>query len=434
MFAGMTKWVAQIDRADRVGEYVAQAFAVATAGRPGPVVLAMPEDMLVERVDLPPARPVPSVEIHPSAEQLSRLRALLAEAERPLLIVGGSRWTAAAGAAVERFAAANDLPVVASFRRQDRFDNAHPGYCGDLGLGVNPRLRTRVRDADLLVVFGARLGEVPTGGYGLLDIPVPRQKLVHVHADAGELGRVYQPTLGINATPVAFAARLGELEPVVRPAWSAWRAESRQDYERWQVPPAQPGRFDLGEAVRAMSARLPPDTIFANGAGNFSVWLHRFHRYRRLGTQLAPTSGSMGYGVPAAIAARLRHPDRAVICLAGDGDFQMTLQELSTAAQHGAAVVFVVIDNGTYGTIRMHQERHYPGRVSGTDLFNPDFVALAKAYGAEAELIEATADFMPALERALACGRMALLHVRVDPEALTPAQTLTEIREEALRR
>jgi acetolactate synthase-1/2/3 large subunit len=299
---------------------------------------------------------------------------------------------------------------------------------------VNPRLRDRVRDADLLVVLGGRLGEVPTGGYGLLDIPVPRQKLVHVHVDAGELGRVYQPTLGINATPVAFAARLGELEPVVRPAWSAWRAEARQDYERWQMPPAQPGRFDLGEAVRAMSARLPPDTIFANGAGNFSVWLHRFHRYRRLGTQLAPTSGSMGYGVPAAIAAKLRHPDRAVICLAGDGDFQMTLQELSTAAQHRAAVVFVVIDNGTYGTIRMHQERHYPGRVSGTDLFNPDFVALAIAYGAEAELVEDTADFMPALERALACGRMALLHVRVDPEALTPAQTLTEIREEALRR
>jgi acetolactate synthase-1/2/3 large subunit len=265
-------------------------------------------------------------------------------------------------------------------------------------------------------------------------VPIPEQTLVHVHADVGELGRVYTPTLGINATPAAFVGRLVEMPVPANPAWAEWRAVARADYEGWQVPKAQPGRFDLGQAVLWMRENLPADTIFTNGAGNFSVWLHRFHRYRRLGTQLAPTSGSMGYGVPAAIAGKLRHPDRTVICLAGDGDFQMTLQELATARQYGAAAIFIVVDNGIYGTIRMHQERHYPGRVSGTDMVNPDFVTLGKAYDAHVELVEETAAFAPALRRAIDSGRLAVLHVRVDPDALTPGQTLSQIREQALTR
>ncbi len=434
MFGQLTKWVAQIDRSDRVAEYISRAFSIAMSGRPGPVVLALPEDMLVETVELVAPAPVAAVEIHPSSAQLEEMRSLLAGAQRPLMIVGGSRWTADASAAVQVFAESNDLPVIASFRRQDRFDNSHPAYCGDIGLGANPKLVARVRAADLLLVVGAKLGEVPTGGYNLLQIPTPSQTLIHVHADADELGRLYTAALAINATPAALAARLGDIEPIPSPVWSEWRREARANYEAWQAPKPQPGKFDLGQAVLMMRDRLPEDAIFTNGAGNFSVWLHRFHRYRQLGTQLAPTSGSMGYGVPAAIAAKLRHPDRTVVCLAGDGDFQMSLQELSTAMQFGAAVLFIVVDNGIYGTIRMHQERHYPGRVSGTDMANPDFVTLAKAYGAHAEFVDRTEDFAEAFDRALAEKRTALIHVRVDPEALTPGQTLSQIRDQALSR
>ena len=428
VFGQLAKWVAQIDHADRMHEYVARAFAVAMAGRPGPVVLALPEDMLVETAALPAPRPVEAPELRPSPAQMQDVAQLLGAAKRPLVVVGGSGWTPDAVARLEGFAAESELPVAASFRRQDRFDNAHPCYVGDFGLGANPKLHARFRDADLLLAIGARFGEIPSAGYQLLDIPTPRQPLVHVLPDPDEIGRLYAPTLGIVASPGGFATMLEHIGPLPAASWRTWRDEARADYEAWQTPKAQPGRFDLGQAVLWMRDTLPPDTIYTNGAGNFSVWLHRFHRYRGLGTQLAPTSGSMGYGVPAAVAAKLRHPDRTVVCLAGDGDFQLTMQELGTCLQHGVAVIFVVIDNGTYGTIRMHQERLYPGRVSGTDMVNPDFAALARAYGAHAEFVEETSAFGPAMERARASGRIALLHVRVDPEALTPDRTLSQIR------
>jgi acetolactate synthase-1/2/3 large subunit len=297
----------------------------------------------------------------------------LGEAQRPLLILGGSRWDHESWQRVQAFAEASELPVLATFRRQDRFDNAHHCYAGELGVGVNPKLRERVQDADLLIVLGARLGEMTTGGYTLLDIPRPAQRMIHIHAGAEELGRVYQPELAINATPRGFAALLEALPPVNNPPWRAWRASARADYEAWQKPPLVSGPLQMAEIAAWLRDRLPADAIVTNGAGNFATWMHRFHRYRRLGAQLAPTSGSMGYGLPAAVAAKLRHPDRAVVCMAGDGDFMMTGQELATAVQYGAAIVVIILDNGMFGTIRMHQERHHPGRTAATDLRNPDF-------------------------------------------------------------
>jgi acetolactate synthase-1/2/3 large subunit len=333
---------------------------------------------------------------------------------------------------VQNFAEANGLPAAAVFRRQDRFDNDHPNYVGDVGIGVNPKLAQRVREADLLLVLGARLGEMTTGGYTLIDIPTPRQALVHIHAGPEELGRVYQPALAINATPRGFAALLPQLRAVDSSAWAEWREAARADYLAWQQPVTTPGALQMAEIARYLAERLPPDSVLTNGAGNFATWAHRFYRYRRLGGQLAPTSGSMGYGFPAAVAAKLRHPDRPVVCLAGDGDFLMTGQELATAVQQKAALVVLVVDNGMYGTIRMHQERHYPGRTVATELANPDFVALARAYGAYAEAVARTEEFAAAFERALAAGHPALLHLKLDPEAITPRQSLSEIRAAAL--
>jgi acetolactate synthase-1/2/3 large subunit len=433
MFGQMAKWVAQIDRADRVHEYIGRAFAVATSGRPGPVVLALPEDMLSATAALPPPAAVRTPEIHPSAAQMLEVREALHQAERPLLIVGGSRWDEAAIAAVEHFADRHGLPVIASFRRQDRFDNGHRCYVGDIGVGVNPGLKRRVETADLIVALGTRLGEMATSGYEMLAVPVPKQTLIHIHADAAELGRVYQPFLGINATPRGFAAMLDALPSGDGAApREAWLAEARTEYEAWQRPPPAPGKVNVGEVVAWLRDNLDERAIVTNGAGNFAAWLHRFYRYRHLGTQLAPTSGSMGYGVPAAVAAKLRHPERTVVCVAGDGDFLMTGQELATAMQYGAAVIFVVVDNGMYGTIRMHQERHFPGRTIATDLSNPDFAALAEAYGAHGELVEETAGFPSAFGRATAAGRAALIHLKTDPEALTATQSLSQIREAAL--
>jgi acetolactate synthase I/II/III large subunit len=320
------------------------------------------------------------------------------------------------------------------FRRQDRFDNEHPSYVGDVGIGLNPALKQGVAEADLLIAIGARLGDMTTGGYTLLDLPAPKQRLVHVHADIAELGRVFQPSLAINASPIGFAAALAGMAPVENPPWAGWRAGLREAYESWQRPVSPPGALNMSEIVQALRQRLPDEAIFTNGAGNFATWLHRFNRFRALATQAAPTSGSMGYGFPAAVAAKLRWPDRPVVCFAGDGDFLMTGQELATAVQFGANVVTLVVDNGMYGTIRMHQEREYPGRVHATALRNPDFAALARAYGAHAELVERTVDFMPALERALDAGKPALLHLKIDPEAITPRQSLAEIRAAALKR
>ncbi len=371
MFGRMAKWVAQIDDAARIPEYISRAFHTAVSGRPGPVVLALPEDMLRESAEVSDPEPYKRVEAHPSAEAMDEFRGLLAKAKRPLVILGGGGWDAKAASQIQAFAEASGLPVAASFRRQDYFDNDSACYAGDLGPGINPALAQRVKNADALIALGARLGEMPMQGYTLLDIPKPKQTLIHVYASAEEHGRVYQAALPIQATPRAFAEALATVEPLDGSAWRSWREDARRDYEAWQMPTRNAGALQMAEVMVYLRDALPPDAILTNGAGNYAVWLHRFHRYRRFGTQLAPTSGSMGYGVPAAIAAKLVHPDRTVVALAGDGCFLMTGQEFATAMQYGAAVIFIVVNNGMYGTIRMHQERSYPGRVSGTELSKP---------------------------------------------------------------
>ncbi|HZT51543.1 MAG TPA: thiamine pyrophosphate-binding protein [Stellaceae bacterium] len=432
MFGGMVKWADEIDDPARIPELVSRAFHVATGGRPGPVVLALPEDMLTEECAVGDARPYQRVEPHPAPTALRALAAALKESARPMLLLGGSQWDAATVAAIEAFATANKLPVGCVFRRQDRFDNAHPNYAGEVGLGANPKLVARIKESDLLIAVGPRLGEVASGGYSLIDIPVPRQRLVHVHPDPEELGRVYQPFLAINASPRTFAAALPGIAPVADPPWAARAAAAHADYLAWQEPVPSPGAVQMSEIVRWLSEHLPEDAIICNGAGNFATWVHRFYRYRRLGTQLAPTSGSMGYGFPAAVAAKLAHPDRTVVCVAGDGDFLMTGQELATVMQNDLRLVVLVVNNGMYGTIRMHQERHYPGRVVGTTLRNPDFAALARAYGAHGESVARTADFAAAFARAQASGKPALIELALDPEALTIAQSTTQIRTAAL--
>ncbi len=429
MYGQLAKWVAQIDDARRIPEYLSRAFYTATSGRQGPVVLALPEDMLNDAVEVNDAEPYQCVETYPGSEAMRGLQTLLSESQRPLMILGGSGWTAKACEGIEAFAEANHVPVGASFRCQHLFDNTHPIYVGDIGIGINPKLAQRIRDADLLLVVGARLGEMTTSGYTLVDIPTPRQNLVHVYPGAEELGRVYQPRLAINASMPAFAAAAQALEPVDAIAWEAWTADARADYLANIVPQHGPGDLQLSEVVFWLRQHLPADAIITNGAGNYTAWVHRYFQYRSFRSQLAPTSGSMGYGVPAAIAAKAQHPERTVVCFAGDGcRFLMTGQELATAVQYRLNIIVLIINNGMYGTIRMHQERHYPGRVIATDLVNPDFVALAKAYGAYGERVERTADFPPAFERALSANKPALLDLLIDPEAITPRASLSDIR------
>jgi acetolactate synthase-1/2/3 large subunit len=432
MFGPMTKWVAEIDDAARIPEYVSQAFHRAVNGRPGPVILALPEDMLTDRVDVADAGRYKPVRPSPSAAQMHDLRDRLDEAKRPFLILGGGGWSAEAVADIRAFAEAANLPVGCSFRCQDLFDNGHQNYAGDVGIGINPKLAERVKHADLLIVVGARLGEMTTSGYTLVSIPVPKQSLVHVHASAEELGRVYQAVLPINAGVAEFAAMARALGPVPARAWDSETKAARADYLEWSTPPQVEGPVQMGEIVGWLEQRLPADAILANGAGNYATWIHRFHRYRRFRTQLAPTNGAMGYGVPAAVAAKLTAPDRMVVSFNGDGCYMMNGQELATAVQYNAPVIFVVVNNGSYGTIRMHQERAYPGRVSGTDLVNPDFAALARAYGAHGELVEQTSDFAPAFERAVRAGKPALIEIRLGVEVITPRQTLSQIRAAAL--
>jgi acetolactate synthase-1/2/3 large subunit len=427
-FRDLAKWVEEIDHADRIPEILAHAFHVAMSGRPGPVVLALPEDMLRERAEVAPALRVEVAEPAPTPAAMARFAALLAAAERPLMVLGGSRWTPAAIEAAHRFAEAQGVPATVSFRRQRLFDALHPAYAGDVGLAINPALKARVAEADLLILLGARFSENPSQGFSLLGIPDPGRPLVHVHPGPEELGRVYAPTLAINATPGAFldaALALPDREGPER------LAAAHADYLRWsEPPPADPAAafVDMGAVIAHLRDVLPGDAILTNGAGNYATWAHRFHRYRGLHSQLAPTSGSMGYGLPAAVAAKLRRPEATVVCLAGDGCFQMTMQEFGTAAERGAAVVVLVIDNGLYGTIRMHQEREHPGRGFASSLRNPDFAALARAYGAFGERVARTADFPEAFAQAVADSRPALLHLIVDPERITPATTLTALR------
>lgn len=430
VFGPMVKWAAQIDQVERIPEFVTRAFYTATAGRPGPVVLALPEDMLRDTAEPKTVEPYERVEPRADAAQMARLRSLLSEARQPLVMIGDGKEPGDR-AQLEQFAEAWDLPVAAVFRRQDCFDNDHPNYVGDVGIGINPKLAQRVKEADLLLVIGARLGEMTTSGYSLLEIPRPKQKLVHVYPGAEELGRVYQPTLAINAGVGSALKAMADLKPEGARPWSERTKQAREDYLAWTSPPRVPGALQMGEIMGWLRERLPPDTIICNGAGNYTAWIHRFYRYRGCRTQLAPTSGSMGYGTPAAVAAKRLYRDRPVVAFAGDGCFLMNGQELATAVQYDLPIIVVVVNNGMYGTIRMHQEREYPRRISATELKNPDFAALAKAYGAYGETVTRTEEFGAAFERAWAAGKPALIELRLDPEAITPAKTLSAIRAEA---
>ncbi len=449
MFGEMAKWVAQIDRADRIPEYLAHAFQTATSGRQGPVVLALPEDMLAASATVNDTGRYHPVRAGATREQVERLREMLARAQRPIVLLGGSGWNPRACDDLRNFVESNQLPVSCAFRFQDLFDNHHPNYVGDVGIGINPALAARVRASDLVLAIGPRLGEMTTSGYTLLDAPVPAQTLVHVHAGAEELGRVYQAALMINAGMPEFAAQLRELRVESR-GWAQGVAGARAEYDAWQErPPAMrtlAPALDLWEVMRTLRERMPTDTIVTNGAGNFATWAHRFWRYAPLAargagmtrSQLAPTSGAMGAGLPSAVAAAIAQPERCVVCLAGDGEFLMTAQELATAVQYDAGFIVIVFDNGMYGTIRMHQEREFPDRVLGTELHNPDFADFARAFGAFGASVATTAGFAPALDAArefVASRRKpAVIHLKVDPEALTPNLTLSQIREAGRRR
>lgn len=439
MYGQMAKWVAQIDRADRIPEYLARAFQVATSGRPGPVVLALPEDMLTTQATVADTRRHQPVQAAPSAAQIEQVRARLAAAKKPLLLLGGGGWNAQACADIQRFAEANQLPVSCAFRFQDLLDNEHPHYIGDVGIGINPKLAARVREADVILAIGPRLGEMTTSGYSILQAPVPAQRLIHVHADAEELGSVYQAEVMINSGMPQMAAMLAAMAPLDAGAWAGSLAEARAEYVAWQRQPAifQDGKapLDLWQVVRQIGQLAPHDVIITNGAGNYATWAHRFHRYGAMRTQLAPTSGAMGYSVPAGVAAKIIDPARTVITFAGDGEYLMNGQELATAVQYRAGVIILVFNNAMFGTIRMHQERAYPGRVSGTTLHNPDFAALAVAYGGHGEVVEHTAQFAAALQRALDYTRdnhlPALIELRYDGNLITPGATLDTIRQTA---
>lgn len=431
VFGSIAKWTGQIDDARRIPELLARAFAVAAAGRPGPVVLALPEDVLAEEVDTPDAQPVPRARPHPGAAELERLRELLLAAQKPLVLVGEGGWSQAAADDLRSFAEANELPVATSFRCQDYVDNHSRVYAGHLTIGADPSLRRRLREADLVLALGGRLGDVVSGGYTSLDVPGPAPTLVHAHPAAEELGAVYRPDLPIVTGLPELAAALRRLPAIEAPPWREWTAAAHADYEENLRHRPSPGDVDLGEVMAFLRQRLPDDAIFTCGAGNFTVWAHRFYEFRRYGTQLAPRSGAMGYGVPAALAAKALRPERLVVCLAGDGDFLMSGQELATAVQYELPVVILVANNGMYGTIRMHQERLFPGRVVGTDLVNPDFAAYAEAFGAHGEVVERTEELEEAFERAAGAGRPAVVELRVDPEGISPRATITEIREGA---
>ena len=434
---GLAKWVAEVQSADRLPEYIARAFHTAMQGRPGPVVLVLPEDMLTTLTRAPVLPRVEPVRAWPAPGGLRDLRAMLMAAQRPIVIAGGSGWDAEAAHALQRFAENWQLPVACAWRFQDTFDNRHPLYAGDVGIGTNPKLAARIRDADLVIALGVRLGEMTTGGYTLLQAPRPLQKLVHIHAGAEELGRVYAADLMLQASMACAAKALESLAAPTDVAWSALAATARTDYEANLVAPTV-APLDMAVLIKSLQRLLPESTVYTNGAGNFSGWLHRYCRHPGLQhhgrTQLAPSSGAMGYGLPAAVGTALLQPHRWVVNIAGDGDFLMNGQELATATGYGAKkLLSVVVDNGTYGTIRMHQEREYPSRVSGSDLYNPDFAALARAYGWRGEFIDTTGAIEPALARAIEAGTPTLLHIKLDANVSTSRSTLDAIRGAAHR-
>jgi len=431
VFGTMTKWATEIDDPRRIPEIVSRAFHVAMSGRPGPVVIALPEDMLVELADVVDAPYVSPVETAPSLSQMAELQKRLWAAKNPMVLVGGTRWNEAAVRSLVRFAERFDLPVAVSLRRQMLFPADHGNFAGDLGIGPNPELVKRFKDADLILAIGARIGEMPSQGYTLLDIPGDGTRLVHVHPDAGELGRVYAPLQAVHADAASFCAALEGLQPPNALAWEGEAKVANASFKAWTTAKPNAGGLQMGEVMTYLRAKVPADAIMTNGAGNYSTWLHRFYRFNRFATQAAPTSGSMGFGLPAAVGAKRRFPERMVVCFAGDGCFMMHGQEFATAVQYDLPIIVVLIDNGMYGTIRMHQEREYPGRVSATALRNPDFAAYARAFGGHGETVRETAEFAPAFERAVASGKPAILHCFLDPEVITPNTTLAAIREKA---
>ena len=425
VFGTMAKWVVEVDDVNRLPELLARAWTTALTGRPGPVVVALPEDMLTSLTDATPLTgPALIHEPGPAPAAVEQALALLAAATRPVLLVGGVNWTSQGRADLHRFAEGSDIPVVAAFRYQDRFDNFSASYVGEAGVGMPPHVKALIREADVILAVNVRFGEMTTDGYTLLDVPMPKQTLIHVHGSDRELGKIYQPALGIQAGPNAFAAALRP----VQGAWADWRSNARKGYEESLAAPPQPSPVDMMAATQHLRQVLPEDVVLTNGAGNFTVWPNKFFPFGPKARLLAPQSGAMGYGLPAAIAAKIAYPERRVVCFAGDGDFQMTCQELATATQHGAQPIVLILNNGIYGTIRAHQERNYPERVSGTDMINPDFVALARAYGFHAERVATTADFPAAFARAMDSKTGAVLDLDISPEALTPRQTLSQIR------
>jgi acetolactate synthase-1/2/3 large subunit len=435
VFGSIAKWATEIDDPARIPELISRAFHTACNGRPGPVVIALPEDMLAERATVANATAFETVELWPGLTDMSRLQKLLWAAKRPVVLAGGSRWSATACAALARFAERFVLPVATTFRRGHLFDALHPCYAGDMGIAPNPRLLARVKGADLVLLIGGRMSEMPSQGYTLFDIPEPQMKLVHVHPGAEELGRVYHPYLAIQAAPTAFCSALEGLQPPNEIAWKGEAETAHADYLAWTgAATPLPGAVNLGEIMVWLRENLPADSFITNGAGNFAGWIHRFYRFRKFATHVGPTSGSMGYGFPAALAMKTLYPSRAVVCIAGDGDFLMSGQDFATAVQYELPIIVVIADNGLYGTIRMHQERDYPGRIVATQLKNPDFVAYAKAFGGFGVRVEKTADFPAAFAAAQKSRLPSIVHLKVDPEAITPTATLTGIREKSLAR
>ncbi len=434
VFGTQAKWVTEIDQVERIPEIISRAFHVATSGRPGPVVIALPEDMLVEYAEVADAPHYEVLESAPTSQQMDALAAQLAQARKPIAILGGTRWDQEAVDRFADFAERQQLPVAVQFRRQMLFSTSHPCFVGDVGLGGNPALMQYIKDADLILLVGGRMSEIASQSYTLLDIPVPAQTLVHVHPDALELNRVYRADLAINVSPISFAQSIAALQPAGQPDWKRELDGMRASYLAWTDPQKirHPGALQMGQVMSYLRTVLPEDAIMCNGAGNYATWLHRFHPFQRYGTQLAPTSGSMGYGLPAAVGAKRIDPSKTVVCFAGDGCFMMHGQEFATAVQYQLPIIVLLIDNGMYGTIRMHQERHYPARLSATTLQNPDFAAYAQAFGGHGERVETTEQFAPAFERALASGKPAILHCLIDPETISPSTTLQKIREQAL--
>ena len=429
-FGGVAKWVAEINEPDRMGEMVGRAFATALAGRPGPVVLSLPHDVLPMASKSPDAPYVESVETAPCPTAMADLETLLAQAEKPFLILGGSRWTEDALAQMTRFAERFGIPVATSFRRQHHFDPLHPNYAGDLGLACNPKLVARVKASDLVIAAGARLNELTSQAYTLFDIPVPQMKLVHAYPGAEELGRVYHPHLAIHAAPTAFAAALDRLTPA-RTHDVAAEHQAYLDFSTNPMP--QPGAVNLSEIMIWLRGHLPADAMICNGAGNYAGWIHRFYRFRKFNTQMGTICGFMGYGMPAAVAMKAIHPARTVLAVNGDGDFLMNGQEFATAIQYNLPIIAVVLDNAMLGTIRMHQEREYPGRVSATTLKNPDFAAMARSFGGFGATVDKTEDFAPAFIAAEKSGLPSIIHVKFDGDGISPTTTLNAIREKALK-